>query len=373
MSEEEYVGLVSELDEAVERVDGVGFRATPFRRQDRLGEALGVASSAGIWVKDETSNVSGSHKGRHLMGLMIHLLVVERVGLARPGETRLAIASCGNAALAAAVIAAAARRPLDVFVPVDAETSVLQRLNELGANVVVCPRGERAVGDPTFARLVAAIDRGSVPFTCQGNMNGLTIEGGATLGFEIASDCRALGVHPDRIFVQVGGGALASGCVVAFEEARQLGVIEGRPEVHAVQTQGAFPLGRAFDRVRSRAGPGWDTDPARIEEAIAYAARHRSEFMWPWEEPPRSIAGGILDDETYDWLAVVEGMLETGGETHVVDESILVQANELATSLTAIDVDPTGSSGLAGLMEARRSAALGTDGPVVVLFTGMRR
>ena len=27
---------------------------------------------------------------------------------------------------------------------------------------------------------------GAIPFTCQGNLNGLAIEGGETLGFELA-------------------------------------------------------------------------------------------------------------------------------------------------------------------------------------------
>ena len=58
------------------------------------------------------------------MGLMLYLRVLETSRL-RLGEDlrarRLAIASCGNAALAAAVIARAADWPLDVFIPPDAE------------------------------------------------------------------------------------------------------------------------------------------------------------------------------------------------------------------------------------------------------------
>ena len=49
--------------------------------------------------------------------------------------------------------------------------------------------------------------------------------------------------------------------------------------------------------------------------------------MWPWEDEPRSIAHGILDDETYDWLAVVEGLLRSGGGALVVDEETLQRAN----------------------------------------------
>ena len=82
-------------------------------------------------MKNETGNVSGSHKARHLMGLLIHLEVVERLGLAmRRGSEgqHLAIASCGNAALAAAVVARAAARPLEVFIPTTADPKVVARL-----------------------------------------------------------------------------------------------------------------------------------------------------------------------------------------------------------------------------------------------------
>ena len=76
------------------------------------------------------------------------------------------------------------------------------------------------------------------------------------------------------------------------------------PRIDTVQTEGAWPLEA---RVRRRRA-------ARTsEQALRYAAHHRSEFMWPWERSRASIAHGILDDETYDWLAVVEGMLATGG------------------------------------------------------------
>ena len=45
-----------------------------------------------------------------------------------------------------------------------------------------------------------------------------------------------------------------------------------------------------------------------------------------------SVATGILDDETYDWRAVVEGMLPTRGQPLVVSEDVLLKANRLAVS-----------------------------------------
>ena len=95
--------------------------------------------------------------------------------------------------------------------------------------------------------------------------------------------------------------------------------------------------------------------------------------MWPWEQEPHSIAHGILDDETYDWLAVVEGMLTTGGTPVVAAEEALARAHALAVDATGIDVDPTGSAGLAGLLDLRDAGAVGGDERVALLFTGVNR
>ncbi len=367
-----YVRLVEEVDDAVARVDGHGFRVTPFVREGDLSDRLGFSPAGGVWVKNETGNVSGSHKARHLMGLAVHLAVAERIGLmdASDRSTRpLAIASCGNAALAAAVVARAAERRLQVFIPTDADPVVVARLKELEADLVVAPREPGVPGDPTYHALKRALAEGALPFTCQGNENGLAIEGGITLGYEMASQLRARGEAVDRVVVQVGGGALASAVAQGLREAHELGAMNGVPALHTVQTRGAFPLPRAFELVTAWCG----REGASVGEAVAYAREHRSEFMWPWEEAPHSVAHGILDDETYDWLAVVRAMLETGGSTVVVDEDTLREANDLGFETTGIPADHTGTSGLAGLIALRRAGSVGDDERVAVLATGIRR
>jgi threonine synthase len=371
MPDAEYCDLVARLDAAVAKVDGHGFRTTPFGRAEVLSQRLGFASDGGVWVKDETGNVSGSHKARHLFGLLVHLEVVERLGRTDPDHRpHLAIASCGNAALAAAVVAAAGQRVLEVFVPVDADPVVVARLKDLDARVTVCPREPGLPGDPTYHRLRRALAGGALPFTCQGNENGLAIESGFTLGYEMAEALTG-GPALDQLVIQVGGGALASACIEALGEAAQLGTLARVPRYQAVQTMGARPLQRAFERVAARlpAGAGLP----QVHAALSYAATHRSEFMWPWEEEPRSIAHGILDDETYDWLAVVEGMLVSGGGPVAVSEDLLARANAVAGDATGIDVDPTGSSGLAGLLALRDQGAFDDHERVGVLFTGVRR
>src|SRR5580704_6157107 len=251
-----YRDLVASLDAAVAAVDGHGFRATPFFRSRELSDALGFDRDGGVWVKDETANVSGSHKGRHLMGVLIHLAVMERCGLTDPARRReLAIASCGNAALAAAVVARAGGWGLTVFVPPEADARVVRRLDDLGATVVTCPREPGLLGDPAYLRLRQELARGALPFTTQGPENGLAIEGGQTLGYELVTDLagpRSAGGpgHLDHLIVQVGGGALASACIQALREAADLGALDRLPRIHTVQTYGAHPLEQAYERVR---------------------------------------------------------------------------------------------------------------------------
>ena len=131
----------------------------------------------------------------------------------------------------------------------------------------------------------------------------------------------------DRVFVQVGGGAFASCLGAAYQHGC------GATRVHAVQTAGCAPLARAWQRVGDRAdlGAAW------------------SEAMTVWESP-HSVADGILDDETYDWIGVVETMRAGGGSPVVASEAHVVEAHTMAHR-AGFDVSATGSAGLAGLIE----------------------
>ncbi len=390
LTDDGYLARVEELDQAVAAVDGIGFRETPFGREPGLERATGAA---GVWVKNETGNVAGSHKGRHLMGVMIWLATMGRLDHRRAARDELlAAASCGNAGLAAAVVARAAGRQLEVYVPDHAQGSVLERMQRLEAVPVTCRRTAAGAGDPCYEQLHESLARGSLPFTCQGNENGLVADGGLTLAWEMVSRLRAEGAELDRLFVQVGGGALAAACCQALREALELGLIARLPRIHGVQTASCYPLWRAWRRVVGRllglpaddapAAPAeaaaWAEEaarqpPARLAEALANAASHRSEFMRPWPGEPASVAYSILDDETYDWLAVVEGMLVSGGWPVVLAEDEILAGRELARAATAIPADATGTAGLAACLAASRARLDLSAESVGVLFTGVER
>ena len=358
-SDARYVDVVRRLDDEVAAVDGHGFRTTPLVRQTALADAIG--QTGGIWAKDETGNVSGSHKARHLFGLALHLLVDEV-----PADTTLAISSCGNAALAAAVVARAAGRPLAVHVPAWADPSVLDRLDDLRADVRVCERRDDEAGDPCILRFRELVAEGAVPFTCQGTEAPWTIDGGRTLGFELAAGLTAHDRSPTRLLVQVGGAALATSVVGALTDAVDLGGPDvlrgGRPPLVAVQTEGCAPLARAFNRV------------AEADDPVAALAEPDGTHMWPWDDPG-SAATGILDDIAYDWRPVVHDMLlgPVPGGPVVAPETDVIEAHRLVRAHTTVPADPTGTAGLAGLLAARRDGCIDASEEVVILLTGVDR
>ncbi len=396
-TDEQFVELVERLDVAVRQFDGGrGFVITPLSPSADLAECLGMSEP--VWVKDETGNVSGSHKARHLFGVLLLLEVAGGAWAQRP----LAIASCGNAALAAAVLAKAAGRVLDVYIPGDANPRVVERLSSLGAHIHVCERQAGEAGDPCFLRFLEGVQEGSIAFACQGPENGFAIEGGETLGWELAAELAQHQQGLDRLFVQVGGGALGSAVARGVGQAVSGQWLPWQPKLHPVQALGAYPLARAYERIArgmdralgvtepdqdeadgskpavdhraaraARLARSWQ-DPA-VQGVFARAVRDRQSVMWPWEDAPHSIAHGILDDETYDWVVLLRHTFASGGYPVVVTEAQLEQANSLAHATTGIPVCPTGSAGLAGLLALRHVDAVAADEATAVLFTGITR
>lgn len=350
--------LIRQTDQQIAKVSGTGFRTTPYGRNDGLSDALGFLPTGGVWVKDETHNVAGSHKARHLYTELLHLLVAEQVG-ATPWKVKgdrpyLAISSCGNAALAAATLARSVDWPLRVFVPVNVDSQIIGLLTELKADIVSCTRLDSdPPGDPCVHRFHEEIAQGAIPFGVQGPENAWCLDGGRTIGWEMADAHEQTGGPLlDRVFVQSGGGAFAA-CTAA-------GLFAGgvRPKLHAVQAQGCAPLARAWNQAKATGG-------------TRNAGSRWSECMWPWEQVPKSLADGILDDETYDWIAVCNAMADSGGSPVVASEQHIIEAYELAHRVTTIDVSPTGTAGLAGLLSIRNDLA--DDELVAVVFSGIRR
>ena len=337
ISDDQFVETVERLDAAVADIEGHGFLETPVVSGADLARAADL--DVDLVIKAEPHNVGGSHKARHLFGVAIHLLISEELG-SDPSE-QLAIASCGNAAVGAAVVARAMDRRLDVFVPTWADESVVHRLNELGASINRCERRDGESGDPAYLRFSEAVAGGAKAFSVQGTDTSTTFDGGRTLGWELAEQAPDL----DAVYIQVGGGALATSVSMAMPGVR----------LNPVQAAGCAPLRRAWDKL----APDFDLDAAAADP---------QHFMWPWEDP-HSLATGILDDVTYDWLPLIRQTRASGGEPIVAAEPLVERAYELAHQFTDIPVCSTGTAGFAGLLASPPPE----HQRVAVLFTGIDR
>jgi hypothetical protein len=94
--------------------------------------------------------------------------------------------------------------------------------------------------------------------------------------------------------------------------------------------------------------------------------------MRAWREP-HSLADGILDDETYDWIADVEVMRSSGssgGRPVVASESDIARAHTLARS-AGFDVSATGSAGFAGALTVGDELTGGER--LIVVMSGVAR
>ncbi len=349
--DEEFISLVKEIDHAIESTSESNFTITPTGIWENASDLL---PESVLW-KDETQNVGGSHKARHLMGLLLHLAVdsIEE-------NKRLAISSCGNAAIGAATVARAAGRPIDVFIPTWANAAIVAELESLGAQIHVCERKKDQLGDPCMIQFHKAIESGALPFGVQATENILTLDGGRTIGWELAE---ALEENPaDDLFIQVGGGALLTSCAIGLFEAAQFRRLSKVPRIWAVQAEGCAPFDAAWKKIPKE---------KTVSEVIEYCQEHQSELMTPWANPT-GLATGILDDITYDWIGVVRSLLLTNGGSVVAREEQVAQASDLVPSL-GIQTEPTGAASVAGAINSYESGQIGGQTTIAVLLTGKDR
>jgi threonine synthase len=408
-----YRRILDGITDRLFHLEGQYFEVTSLTEEPGLASALGRPGR--LWVKNETGNVTGSHKGRHLMATLLYLEALRELTGAAEKKT-LAIYSCGNAALGAAAVARAGGYELHAFVPEDVEPAVAAMLAERGAVVEKIPRSNIGAGDPCYLAFQEALaENGWVPFACAGNDNWSNIEGGSTLGWELVMQLLERSETLDNVVIQVGGGALARSVAQAFEEALQLGVTQALPRIHVCQPEGGFPFVRAYllalAEIARRSGHDFDlsydrnADPGvQLQKTKAFAATHPDQiqavaafvqrrfefplvqsvlkdmagmsghFMWPWDgTAPHSLAHGILDDVTYDWYHLLKAMLRSGGSAAILAEDTIRTAYTSAQRHTGIRVCPTGAAGLAGLIQLEASGMVDKSESVGIFFTGFDR
>ena len=187
LGHDRYHRVLERVAEQLLRMEDRDFKVTPLTEAPALASALGRTGR--LWVKDETGNVTGSHKGRHLMATLLYLEALRTL----KGESIkkvLAIYSCGNAALGASAVARAGGYELHAFVPEDVDPTVTAMLMERRALVERIPRSTTGEGDLCYLAFRKAInEQGWIPFACAGNDNCRTSRVAPPLGGNWSCSC----------------------------------------------------------------------------------------------------------------------------------------------------------------------------------------
>lgn len=176
---------------------------TPLLRSDALDARLG----ASVWIKAECLQRTGSFKFRGAWTNISRL----------PEERRnrgVVAYSSGNHAQAVAAAARLHDIPATIAMPLDAPAIKRARTESWGAAVRPFDRNvEDRIGIATA--LAEELGCPIVPPYDHPD----TIAGQGTVGLEIASQCRALGIVPDAVVVPCGGGGLIAGVSTALKTA----------------------------------------------------------------------------------------------------------------------------------------------------------
>lgn len=310
----------------------LGEGGTPLVKSQRLAEVLGVRD---LYIKDETRNPTWSFKDRPMT-----------VGVSKAkeqGATTLASASSGNAAAALAAYCARAGFTCFCFVPDIAPMGKIAQLLLYGAKVVRL-RGLHKGDDPTVKLLREACSTyGWKPCPSFGPFNPYQAEGPKTLAYEIIEQLEWQ--VPDVAYVQVGAGGLLGGQWHGFSDFMNLGFVEMQPRMVAVQASGCAPLVHAFETNRD------------VFDIIPCAS-------------PHSVAEGLCDPFPWDGDLALLAVRESKGTAIAVDDDRILYAQKLLAKYEGIFAEPSGVTGLAGLIDRLESGDQDPSELILIEATG---
>lgn len=299
---------------------------TPLVKADRLAARLGVRE---LYVKDDSVNhPTCSYKDR-----VVSVAATRAVEL---GFTTFACASTGN--LAGSVASHAARLGLDcsVFIPDDLEAGKVA-----GASIyhprIIAVRGNY---DDVNRLCTQVADQYGWGFA-NINLRAYYAEGAKSYGFEIAEQ---LGwKFPRHVISPVAGGTLMPRILKAFEEFRQIGLVDGElPAMHIAQAAGCSPVVNA------------------LEEGLEF----------PEPVKPKTIAKSIAIGNPADGFQVLRAVRATGGSGARVEEDDIVKGIQLLAETEGIFTEGAGGVTVAATKQLIERGAIPRDESIVICVTG---
>ncbi|MBI5279097.1 MAG: threonine/serine dehydratase [Burkholderiales bacterium] len=269
-------------------------RETPLWKMP--GAALGIGCRE-VWLKLEHTQTSGSFKARGMLNRLLSNPIP---------SAGVIVASGGNAGIATAAAAKVLGVRCEVFVPSVCSEAKQERLQSLGADVVVegavyaealqaCLQRQQETG----ALLTHAYDQPEV------------VTGAGTLAREIEMQG---GCVPDSVLVSVGGGGLIAGIAAWFGDRSRLVALEPEqaPTLHEARKQGApvdvHVSGIAADALGAKriGSLAWQLTQDHVRESLVLADPDiRDAQLWLWKqmklavEPAAALGLAALQTRAY--------------------------------------------------------------------------
>ena len=299
----------------------------PLLSVPNLGETLGLKN---LYVKDESSNPTGSFKAR---GLSAAISKAKELGI-----EKVIIPTAGNAGGAMAAYAARAGMKAHVFMPRDTPLANMEECKAAGAELTLV---DGLISDAAKLAGVKAREEGW--FDLSTFKEPYRTEGKKIMGHELAET-----FHwelPDVILYPTGGGTGLVGMWKAFAELAELGWLANpsRPRMIAVQASGCAPVIKAFE-----------------------SGSESCEF-WQGAE---TIASGLRVPKSFADRIILHDIRESHGLALAVSDSEILDAQKILGWKEGIFAAPEGAATIAALIKLIEQKQVSREERIVCFNTG---
>ena len=300
---------------------------TPLLSLPHLEKELGFSN---LYIKDESSNPTGSFKAR---GLAAAISKAKELGV-----EKVIIPTAGNAGGAMAAYAARAGLRAHIFMPKDTPFANMEESRMAGAEVVLV---DGLISDA--ARMAGEKARAEGLFDVSTFREPYRVEGKKVMGYELA---QAFGWGlPDVIIYPTGGGTGLVGMWKAFAELEELGWLKNtkRPRMVSVQAEGCAPIVKAFQA--------------------------KASFCDFWTNA-HTIASGLRVPKSFADHLILQDIYESEGTAIAVSDKSILESQKQLAIMEGIFAAPEGAATLAALKELLQQGWLHPEERIVLFNTG---
>lgn len=292
-----------------------------------LGKMLGLSN---LYVKDESSNPTGSFKAR---GLSAAISKAKELGV-----QKVIIPTAGNAGGAMAAYAARAGLKAHIFMPRDTPYANIEESRMAGAEVILV---DGLISDA--AGMAGEKARAEGWFDVSTFKEPYRVEGKKVMGYELAESFGW--TLPDVIIYPTGGGTGLVGMWKAFAELEALGWLDNvrRPRMVSVQAKGCAPVVRAFESGAS--------------------------FCDFWLGA-HTLASGLRVPKSFADHLILQDIYESSGTAVAVSDEAILEAQKQMAAMEGIFAAPEGAATLAALEQLIERKWIQPDERVVLFNTG---